>query len=138
MRKIQRHTQAEMYAHAEACKNSNLSHHAYCKANGIASSTLYYWAKKYKNECSGNKCQEPVPGFIPVEVQPDPQSNKVQNNGHLHFSVSKWNTSDVSGECSTRRAENAAKPNLIIAQSAPLAERLHNYLFIFSLSLKLN
>ena len=74
-----------MYAHVEACKNSNLTHHAYCKANGIASSTLNYWVKKYKDEYSDKKSQEPAPGFIPVEVQPDPQRKQVQNKGHLHF-----------------------------------------------------
>jgi len=85
MRKIRRHTKAEMYAHVEACRKSNLTHRAYCKAHGIANSTLYHWAKKYKNESSGNKPQEIVPGFIPVEVQPEPQRHQVQSNGHLHF-----------------------------------------------------
>jgi transposase-like protein len=85
MRKIRRHTQAEMYAHIEASKKSNLTLGAYCKTHGIANSTLYYWAKKYENEYADNKPQDPVPGFIPVEVQPEPERNRMQSTGQLHF-----------------------------------------------------
>ena len=85
MRKLQRHTKAEKYAHVEACKKSTLTHKAYCRAHGIGISTLYYWAKKYKEECSDNNSQDTKPGFIPVEVQAEPQRNQLQNNGHLHF-----------------------------------------------------
>jgi len=73
MRKIQRHTQAEMFAHVEACKDSNQPQKAYCKQHRVAYSTFQYWAKKYRKEFKANNSTDSSPGFIPVKVQPDPE-----------------------------------------------------------------
>ena len=73
MRKIQRHTQAEMFAHVEACKDSNQPQKAYSQKHGLAYSTFQYWAKKYRKEYFDDEVTETAPGFIPVKVQPDPE-----------------------------------------------------------------
>jgi transposase-like protein len=74
MRKIQRHTQAEMFAHVEACRKGNQPKKIYCQQKGLAYSTLHYWAKKYREELSEQDAQKSTSGFIPlkVEVEPDP------------------------------------------------------------------
>ena len=73
MRKIPRHTQAEMFVHVEACKESNQPQQAYCKQQGIAYSTFQYWAKKYRKEFKANNGTDISPGFIPLKLQPYPE-----------------------------------------------------------------
>ena len=85
MRKNQRHTQAEMLSHFEACKDSNLPQVKYCKQNGIAYSTFQYWAKKYRKEFSKDEVSDNAPGFIPVKVHPDPEPDQVSIHNQLHF-----------------------------------------------------
>jgi transposase-like protein len=85
MRKIKRHSRAEMFAHTKACKESGLSKRAYCNLHGIACSTFQYWAKKYRKEYSGNEPADNAPGFIPVQVQPDPETDQVGIHNQLHF-----------------------------------------------------
>lgn len=87
MRKIQRHTQAEMFAHVLACQDSNQPQKVYCKQHGLAYSTFQYWAKKYRKEFKANNGTDSSSGFIPVKVQPYPeiltQGSVVGNT--LHF-----------------------------------------------------
>ncbi|MGM0527282.1 MAG: IS66 family insertion sequence element accessory protein TnpA [Bacteroidota bacterium] len=85
MRKIKTHTRAEMFAHILACKESGLSKRAYCNQHDIACSTFQYWAKKYREEHSDNKPEDTNPGFIPVQVQPDPRTDQVNIHNRLHF-----------------------------------------------------
>jgi len=85
MRKTQRHTQVEMYAHIEACKNSGKPQKVYCNQEGLAYSTFQYWAKKYREEISEDDTSEITPGFIPVKVQPDPETAQVDITNQLHF-----------------------------------------------------
>jgi hypothetical protein len=86
MRKIQRHTKAEMFVHVEACKDIKQPQKAYCKKHGLACSTFQYWSKKYRKEFKANIGTENSPGFIPVIVQEDPKvlaQGSVVNT--LHF-----------------------------------------------------
>ncbi|MBN2697455.1 MAG: hypothetical protein JXR52_01410 [Bacteroidales bacterium] len=85
MRKTQRHTQAEMFAHVEACRDSNQPQKIYCKQYSIAYSTFQYWAKKYREASSEHEATEFTPGFIPVKVEPDPEMNQVTIANQLHF-----------------------------------------------------
>ena len=85
MRKIQRHTREEMFAHVGACKNSNQPQNLYCKQHSIAYSTFQYWAKKYRKEYSEDEDSEITPGFIAIKVQPDPERDQVRIPGQLHF-----------------------------------------------------
>ena len=85
MRKIQRHTQAEMFIHVEAWKKSKQSQKIYCKHHSIAYSTFQYWAKKYRKECSEDEASDDTPGFIPVKVQPDPDPDQLRIPNQLHF-----------------------------------------------------
>jgi hypothetical protein len=85
MRKYERHTQAEMYGHIENCKLSKQSQRAYCKEHGLAYTTFQYWGKKYRKEPNINNKADTVPGFIPVRVQPDFQTNQAHIPGQLHF-----------------------------------------------------
>ena len=76
-----------MFAHVEACKNSNQLPKAYCKQQGIACSTFHYWAKKYRKEFSENEAHSnnDAPGFIPVKVQPDVKAEQARILSQLHF-----------------------------------------------------
>jgi len=85
MRKTQRHTQAEMFAHVEACMKKNQPQKIYCTHQGLAYSTFQYWAKKYREDFSKPEAQEFPPGFIPVKVEPDSETNQVRIPGQLHF-----------------------------------------------------
>ena len=85
MRKIQRHTQAEMFAHVEACRKSNQPQKVYCQQKGLAYSTFQYWAKKYREELSEQDAQKSTPGFIPLKVEPDPETDQLHIPGQLHF-----------------------------------------------------
>lgn len=73
MKKTQRHTQAEMFAHVEACKENNQPQKAYCKQHGLAYSTFQYWAKKYRKAFKTNNGTDSSPGFIPLKLQPYPE-----------------------------------------------------------------
>jgi len=84
MRKIQRHTQEEMFGHIEAWKNSNQSQKVYCEQAGLAYTTFQYWAKKYREESSETEITD-MPGFIPVEVRPDPEQDQTEFTTQLHF-----------------------------------------------------
>jgi hypothetical protein len=85
MPKIQRYSRFEMYSHVEACKRSKQSQKIYCKEQDIALSTFQYWAKKYREEFSEDGYSGETPGFIPVQVQPDPEIDQVCVPGQLHF-----------------------------------------------------
>jgi hypothetical protein len=85
MRKYQRHTQAEMLSHFEACKDSNLPQVKYCKQKGLAYSTFQYWAKKYREESSKDEISDNAPGFISVKIHPDPETAQVRMPKQLHF-----------------------------------------------------
>jgi hypothetical protein len=74
-----------MFSHVEACTRSKLSQKVYCKQQGLAYSTYQYWAKKYREEFSEDKASDEIPGFIPVEVQPDPELDQVGVTRQLHF-----------------------------------------------------
>ena len=74
-----------MYSHVEANKRSKQSQKIYCKQHGIALSTFQYWAKKYREEFSEDEASNEIPGFIPVQVQPDPEIDQVRSGGQLHF-----------------------------------------------------
>lgn len=85
MRKIQRHTQEEMYAHVEAWRNSIQPQKTYCKKHSIAYSTFQYWAKKYREDSSKDQITGTAPGFIPVKVQADRETDQVRFPNQLHF-----------------------------------------------------
>jgi len=85
MRKIQRHTQEEMSAHIEACKNSGQAQKIYCEQVGLAYTTFQCWVKKHREEYAEAEASEITPGFIPVKVQPDPEMNQVGVTHQLHF-----------------------------------------------------
>lgn len=74
-----------MYSHVEACNRSKQSQRIYCKQQGIALSTFQYWAKKYREEFSEDEASDETPGFIPVEVQPDPEVDQIGASNQLHF-----------------------------------------------------
>jgi hypothetical protein len=74
-----------MYSHIEAFRGSKQSQKIYCKQQGLALSTFQYWAKKYREEFSEDEASDETPGFIPVQVQPDPQIDQVRSLGQLHF-----------------------------------------------------
>jgi len=74
-----------MYSHVEACNRSKQPQRIYCKQQGIALSTFQYWAKKYREEFSDDEASDETPGFIPVEVQPDPEMDQVGTSNQLHF-----------------------------------------------------
>lgn len=74
-----------MYAHIEACKTISQPQKVYCKHQGLAYSTFQYWAKKYREEISEDDASEITPGFIPVKVQPDPETAHVDITNQLHF-----------------------------------------------------
>jgi hypothetical protein len=84
MRKIQRHTQEEMFGHVEAWKNSDQSQKIYCEQAGLAYTTFQYWVKKYREESSETEITD-MPGFIPVEVRPDPEPDLTVVTNQLHF-----------------------------------------------------
>jgi len=74
-----------MFAHVDACRKSKQPQKKYCKQHGLAYSTLQYWAKKYR-ECSPeDEVTDTTPGFIPVKVQPDPETDQVRIPGQLNF-----------------------------------------------------
>jgi hypothetical protein len=74
-----------MFSHVEACNRGKQSQKIYCKQQGIALSTFQYWAKKYREEFSENGASDETPGFIPVQVQPDPEIDQVRIPWQLHF-----------------------------------------------------
>ncbi len=74
-----------MFAHVVACRKSNQPQKVYCQQKGLAYSTFQYWAKKYREESSEQEAQEPAPGFIPVNVEADPEIAHVHIPGQLHF-----------------------------------------------------
>ena len=74
-----------MFSHVEAFKRSKQSQKIYCEQQHIALSTFQYWAKKYREEFSEDKASDETPGFIPVQVQPDPESDQMHVPGQLHF-----------------------------------------------------
>ena len=75
-----------MFSHVESCLSGKQSQKTYCERKGIALSTFQYWAKKYREEFSKEEASEETPGFIPVQVQPDPEAKQEQHApGHLHF-----------------------------------------------------
>ncbi len=74
-----------MYAHMESCKNSGQPQKVYCEQEGLAYSTFQYWVKKYREECAEDEASSISPGFIPVEVQPDPEMDQAGNTSQLHF-----------------------------------------------------
>jgi hypothetical protein len=84
MRKIQKHTQEEMFGHIEAWKSSGQSQKIYCEQAGLAYTTFQYWAKKYREESSETEITD-IPGFIPVEVRPDPGQDPTVFTNKLHF-----------------------------------------------------
>jgi hypothetical protein len=74
-----------MYSHVEACRSSKQSQTIYCKGQGLALSTFQYWAKKYREEFSEDEASKETPGFIPLQVQPDPEIDQVRSPRQLHF-----------------------------------------------------
>ena len=74
-----------MYSHIEAFRVSKQSQKIYCKQKGLALSTFQYWAKKYREEFSQAETSDETPGFIPVQVQSDPEPDQVLAPGQLHF-----------------------------------------------------
>ena len=68
-----------MFSHVEAYKRSKQSQKIYCKEQGLALSTFQYWAKKYREEFSEDEASDQAPGFIPVQVQPDPEMDQVDH-----------------------------------------------------------
>lgn len=74
-----------MFSHVEACERSKQSQKIYCEQNGLAYSTFQYWAKKYRAEFSEDKATDESPGFIPVEVRPDPEIEQADVSDQLHF-----------------------------------------------------
>ena len=74
-----------MYAHIEAFKSSDHSQKAYCEQVGLAITTFQYWAKKHREEFSEVDAADVTPGFIPVEVQPDPEVDQGRITNQLHF-----------------------------------------------------
>ena len=74
-----------MYSHVEACKRSKQPQKIYCKQQGLAYSTFQYWAKKYREEFSENGASDETPGFIPLQVQPDPEMDQLGLSNQLHF-----------------------------------------------------
>ena len=74
-----------MYSHVEACMSSQQSQKNYCEQKGLALSTFQYWAKKYREEFSVAEASDETPGFIPVQVQADPEPVQVHAPGQLHF-----------------------------------------------------
>lgn len=74
-----------MFAHIEACHKSNQVQKIYCEQYGIAHSTFYHWAKKYREYKTGPVYSNTSPGFIPVRIQPDAQSDQAGIPGQLHF-----------------------------------------------------
>lgn len=87
MKKYRRHNQYEMFAHVKACRNINQPQKIYCKQQGLAYSTFHYWAKKYRQEFSENEAHSnnDAPGFIPVKVQPDVNTEQARIVNKLHF-----------------------------------------------------
>ena len=85
MRKIQRHSQSEMYGHIETCKSNGQAQKVYCKQQGLAYSTFQYWAKKYRKEFSEDEASDITPGFIPVKVEPDHGTDQGRIPNQLHF-----------------------------------------------------
>lgn len=74
-----------MFFHVESCLSRKQSQKTYCKQKGLALSTFQYWAKKYREEFSKVEDSEESPGFIPVQVQPDPEAKEEHTPGQLHF-----------------------------------------------------
>jgi len=74
-----------MFAHLKSCKQSGLPQKVYCEQAGLAYSTFQYWMKKYREEFSAGQASDIAPGFIPVEVQPDPEMDQEETTNQLHF-----------------------------------------------------
>jgi hypothetical protein len=74
-----------MFSHVESFRGSKQSQKIYCNRHGIALSTFQYWAKKYREEFSEDGSSNEAPGFIPVQVQPDPETVLEQRPNQLHF-----------------------------------------------------
>ena len=86
MIKKQRHTQAEMFGHIEACKQKAQPQKTYCKQHSLAYSTFQYWAQKYRKEISVKKATDTAPGFIPIKVRTAREElPKSANSNQLHF-----------------------------------------------------
>jgi hypothetical protein len=74
-----------MYSHVEAFRGNKQSQKIYCNQQGLALSTFQYWAKKYREEFSEDEASDETPGFIPVQVQLDPEIDQVRPPWQLHF-----------------------------------------------------
>jgi hypothetical protein len=74
-----------MFAHIEAWKSSGQSQKVYCGQSGLAITTFQYWAKKYREESAQDEASAITPGFIPLEVQPDPEMIQEELPNQLHF-----------------------------------------------------
>lgn len=85
MKKIQRHTKAEMFAHIDSWRNSGKSQKVYCEQADLAYTTFQYWAKKFRRETVQDKAPAIAPGFIPVKVKSDPEMVREQVPNQLHF-----------------------------------------------------
>ena len=76
-----------MFAHIEACLQSNESNKQYCEQHGLVPATFYYWLKKYKEEQPEKYLADASGGFIPINVQEDPvpESEQKSEPSQLHF-----------------------------------------------------
>lgn len=74
-----------MYSHIEDWKACDLSQKTYCRQHSIAVSTFQYWRKKYIKEFTAHSTSELAPGFIPVKVQSDLETDQVHIQSQLHF-----------------------------------------------------
>jgi hypothetical protein len=85
MRKTQRHSRDEMFAHIESWRGSGQSQKIYCEQAGLAYTTFQYWAKKFRQEAVQDKAMVNAPGFIPVKVQPDLVRGQMPHQLHFLF-----------------------------------------------------
>lgn len=85
MRKIQTPTQSKQPSPLGSCKESKQSQKSTCKQRDVDDATILYYERKYLESRTKDELTDNDPEFIPVQVQPEPESKKESIPQQLQF-----------------------------------------------------
>ena len=85
MRQIQTHNPSEESFSVGSCKESKSLRRSTFERRAMDEATVVYWERKYLESRTRDELAENVPGFIPVQVQPEPDKKKESKSEDLHI-----------------------------------------------------
>jgi hypothetical protein len=85
MRKIQTPTQSKQPSPQGSRKESKQSQTSSSKQLDMDDATILYWERKYLESRTKEEPTDNVSGFIPVQVQPEPEKKKESTPQQLQF-----------------------------------------------------